>query len=489
MLALSVCGAGLAGKYRVKVRTNWAEPTNLYTAVALPPGDRKSAVYAEAVKPVLAYEKKLGEELKPVIAEKESERRVLDGRLKAIEAKAAKATDPGELHDLKEEAKKVARELAAHVVPAAPEVLCDDVTPEKLAKLLAEQGGRMLQASAEGTAFEIVKGRYSESANFDVYLKGHAGDPLRVGRISRASDTIDQPALSVALAVQPDVIRGLAEQASLKGRGFLARFLYAVPDSLVGSRRVKPSPIPHATASTYSANVLALWNTKPGTDQDGKPTPIFLQFSREADEALAEFERWLEPRLGRGQELDHLAGWANKLAGAVARIAGVLHMARSVGPGGVGQDRTVSESTVSDAIRLGRDYLLPHAMAAFGMMGSDQRLEDAKRAVRWLAGFCDSVKSVKGGAVPTVSRRDLHANVWGGSRRVEEVDGIIELLAKYGYIRPAGQQDVHAGRGRKPSPLYEVNPLFLASAGEGDPLSQNSQNHKTAGAGDGGEAA
>ena len=71
----------------------------------------------------------------------------------------------------------------------------------------------MLLASAEGTAFEIAKGRYSETANFDVFLKGHAGDPLRVGRISRDSEAVNSPALSCALAVQPDVISGLAEQA------------------------------------------------------------------------------------------------------------------------------------------------------------------------------------------------------------------------------------------------------------------------------------
>jgi hypothetical protein len=59
-------------------------------------------------------------------------------------------------------------------------MFCDDETPESLSRLIAQQRGRMLQASAEGTCFEIVKGRYSEAANFDVYLKGHAGDPLRV---------------------------------------------------------------------------------------------------------------------------------------------------------------------------------------------------------------------------------------------------------------------------------------------------------------------
>src|SRR5262245_8240777 len=127
-----------------------------------------------------------------------------------------------------------AAELVAFAVPEPPQFFCDDITPEELGRLLARQGGRVLQAGPEGTAFEIAKGRYSEAPNFDVYLKGHAGDPLRVNRVGRGYDVVDRPALSLALAVQPDVIAGLASEATLRQRGFLARFLYSAPASLVG---------------------------------------------------------------------------------------------------------------------------------------------------------------------------------------------------------------------------------------------------------------
>src|SRR5262245_30218978 len=115
---------------------------------------------------------------------------------------------------------------------------CDDVTPARLGQYLAQQGGRMLQAGPEGTCFEVIKGRHSETPDFDVYLKGHAGAPLRVGRTTRNDDAIDDPALSLALTVQPDVIASLADCASLRGRGLLARFLYAFPAAMVGRREV-----------------------------------------------------------------------------------------------------------------------------------------------------------------------------------------------------------------------------------------------------------
>src|SRR5262249_19597488 len=159
---------------------------------------------------------------------------------------------------------------------------CDDVTPEKLTSLLASQGGRMLQASPEGTAFEIAKGRYSDAPNFDVYLKGHAGDTLRSGRVSRGSDFVEQPALSLALAVQPDVIRGLSEQASMRGRGFLARFLYAMPASRVGQRVIAPDPVPEGVAAEYHENMLRLWRLRPTVDETGNTVPQWLQFAPDA---------------------------------------------------------------------------------------------------------------------------------------------------------------------------------------------------------------
>src|SRR5262249_3766235 len=149
------------------------EPTNLLVVTVLPPGERKSQVVDKIMEPVRAYEREEQVRMAPLVAERESEHRVLEKRLQALENRAAKAEDASERDRLKHEVRQLARELEAHRVPEPPQFFCDDVTPEALTKLLARQGGRMLQAGAEGTAFEIMKGRYSEGRpNFDVYLKG-----------------------------------------------------------------------------------------------------------------------------------------------------------------------------------------------------------------------------------------------------------------------------------------------------------------------------
>ncbi len=373
-LALANVAAAIAGKYRVEIRPGWQEPLNLFFVVALLPGERKSAVFAEAMGPVVLFEKQAVERMAPQIAAAQSEHRILEKSLEAKEKEAAKESNDGDGQQLaRHEAKRLAQKLAAYVVPEAPQLLCDDVTPEQLGQLLAAQGGKMLLASPEGTAFEIAEGRYSKKPNFEVYLKGHSGDSLRTDRVGREGERVDQPALTAALAIQPDVIRSLADQTAMRGRGWLARWLYCIPESVVGRRKTAADPVPDAVKSDYRENLLALWNL-PGAVADSKPAAHVIEFSASADQALQAFERWLEPQLAAGEELSYLAGWANKLAGAVARIAGGLHAAASP----TGPKDSISRETVLAAIAIGRGYLLPHAQAAFGIMAADETLEDAK---------------------------------------------------------------------------------------------------------------
>lgn len=51
------------------------------------------------------------------------------------------------------------------------------------------QGGCITVSSAEGGVFDSMAGRYEKGANFDIYLKGHSGDPITVDRIGRKANT------------------------------------------------------------------------------------------------------------------------------------------------------------------------------------------------------------------------------------------------------------------------------------------------------------
>jgi hypothetical protein len=58
-----------------------------------------------------------------------------------------------------------------------------------------------------------------------------------VDRVNRPAEYVKQPAVTVALTMQPDVLAGLMDTPGFRGRGLLGRFLYASPTSLLGRRQ------------------------------------------------------------------------------------------------------------------------------------------------------------------------------------------------------------------------------------------------------------
>lgn len=108
-----------------------------------------------------------------------------------------------------EEVRAKAVEIAKYEPIKPLRLFVDDVTSEKLTSVLVENKGRVAVVSAEGGIFSIMSGLYNRNVNIDVFLKGHSGDTIRVDRVGRASESIIHPALTMVLAVQPEVLNGL----------------------------------------------------------------------------------------------------------------------------------------------------------------------------------------------------------------------------------------------------------------------------------------
>src|SRR5205823_5254614 len=130
-------------------------------------------------------------------------------------------------------------------VPALPELTCDDCTLEALGSLLHEQEyNRILVNGAEGTAFSIICGRYADQVIADLWCKGYTGEELKVHRKSRGREHVASPALSAAVAVQPEVLDRVAAVRELRENGFLARWFYSRPASILGHRDANCQPVP-----------------------------------------------------------------------------------------------------------------------------------------------------------------------------------------------------------------------------------------------------
>ena len=68
---------------------------------------------------------------------------------------------------------------------------------------------------------------------------------------NRPPEYVSKPALTIGLAVQPKVLNGLTCQSVFRERGLLGRFLYSLPQSLLGRRKINPDPVPPEVRDNY----------------------------------------------------------------------------------------------------------------------------------------------------------------------------------------------------------------------------------------------
>jgi|LSQX01.3.fsa_nt_gb hypothetical protein len=422
--------------YKVEGKLGWYEPTPLYCAAIARPGERKSAIMTHVTKILYEYESQTNEQLKPEIAKNQTEKSMLEKELERLKATAAKKGS----YESRQEALEKAEELETFEDIKPLRLLADDVSPEKLTSLLADNNGRMAIVSAEGGIFDIMSGRYSQNMNIDVFLKAHAGDTLRVDRVGRSSDYIKEPSLSLVLTIQPDVLTGIMQNSSFRGRGLTARFLYSIPTSKVGMRNIESNSTPEYIKTKYSCNLRALLDVKV------PETPYIIKLSREAYKLSIDFAKKLEPRLIG--DLEHIADWASKLHGAILRIAGILHVAEHAT--GKPWEHEISKETLSNAVKIG-EYFIEHAKAAFAMMGADKNIDGCKYVLKWLEKQNDT----------ELKKRDIFRGNRGRFKEVAEIEPVLKLLCEYGYLKEYEQS--REGAGRKPDKIYKVNPLFQTS--------------------------
>jgi replicative DNA helicase len=440
-LALACLATAAGGRAVVEVRPGWREPVNLFTVVALPPGARKSPVFAAMIGPLFAAEQILQETTAPARARADIEAKA--ARAHAIEAEKVAENAYATEHGAKAIADAGAAKNAADdiVVPTKPRLIADDITPEQAASLLAQQGGRLAILSPEGGIFTTIAGRYSGTPNLEVFLKGHAGDHLIVDRKSRDHEYIQRPALTLGLAVQPEVLTDIAAMPGFRGRGLLARILYAVPASTVGRRRIGTPPPAEPVAEAYTATLRSLViNLADWTD------PAVIALTPAANDAIRHLEETIEPRLHPDHgDLAPIVDWASKQVGATIRLAGLIHIAANPYHG---WKQPIPADTITAATQLGT-YYLGHALAVFDLMGADPMVDNARHVLDWITRT----------STQTFTRRDLYrAMPRGRFRKVTDLDPVLDLLTAHGHIRTAPGLTPGPTGGRPASPLYEVHP-------------------------------
>ena len=463
MAVLGVLSTALAKRVVVSPQQMWEEPVNIYVAVALPPGSNKSLVLKRCTEPLVEWERNEQARLEPVIKSQLSRRKSEELLIERARREAVKTKDVTERNKLFEQI--VADEAALQSVLAMPQLFANDLTPEALATTLREQDGRLAVISDEGGIMETMAGLYTRgSANVDVLLKGIDGGHVRICRKNSESFNIN-PYLTLILLVQPQILQNMAGKHAFHGNGTLERFLFVLPESRLGYRKLDGPSMSATTAQGYKdviGRLLALPpNIVGGTlmkalpfekaDASFTPTvvggteaPYTLTLSPEASRGWTDFRGEIEAMLRPTGKLAEARGWGGKLAGFTLRIAGLLHMSANQPPA-----LEINDTTMQSSITLAR-LLIDHAIAARNLMGTDQAAEDAKVVLNWL-------KLHQRTGFTRTECLEAHRGRLGSSKRM---DAMLTILLDRNII--AAGEKAQTGAAGRPPREYRINPRIYA---------------------------
>lgn len=461
LLSLTALSVALANKARVKVREGYTEPAHLWTAAVLPPGSRKSPVFEHMTSPLRAWERERVEKALPEYRRQLDQKKVAEKTLRKARQAAANSEAGKEAGQSRDRVQEARQQLEEIDVQAVPRLIASDVTSEELAKLMAENEGKIAVLAPEGDIFRIMAGRYSGGVNFDHYKRAWTGgEAIRDDRVGREGTHVPRPALTLGLTLQPSVLDTLEEKESFRGEGLLARFLYAMPDPGIGNRRTGTDVpgLEREAEKEYRRNLYALLDSDPkDTDSDGMAVPHELTLSSAGTEAWDEFAADVEEMLGPGGRLEHHRDWGGKLVGHTIRAAVLLHAAERIGEGRAPWGAPVCGEAMRGAVRVGR-AAIGHTLRVFDRLERDPETELARYLYRRLSALDAEERTV----------REVHRACQGKAEleSVEDIRRVLSTLETHDLVQLDHSENT--GRGRPSSPKIVLHPDTTSTVDRND---------------------
>lgn len=445
VIALSVLALSMQRKYLIEGKRDWKEPLNLYAMVVAEPSERKSAVINQMIKVIQAFEINYNEAHSLEREKSEIEYQSLINKrnklVKDIEKGKAKTSELDEIIT------KINGFNRLHKLV----LTADDVTPEVLANKLKEQDESLSIISSEGGIFDVLSGAYSKVVNIDILLKAYSGDFVRVDRIGRESISLKKPKLTILLMVQPKVLETILNNQIFSGRGLNARFLYSIPKSKVGTRKLSTEEISEDTKNEFYRLINSILN-------ENQKLVETISLTDEAYKELEKYHDNFELRLKN--DLKDIGAWAGKLVGNILRISGLLCRAKEIKYDNyldINQvdneygSYVVQKETMLDAIKLG-NYFLDHALYAFDMLGVDSSKKNAKKIINALINQTPHLESITAREVMRMCRC---------FKTKDDVAPALNLLCDYGYLKELDLIQTNIGRPK--STTYLINPAIYTN--------------------------
>lgn len=430
---LGVAAALVGARTTVRITATWVRLCTLYLVVVAETGVGKTPGMTPALAPATELEQQVRDAA-------EQDRRLAKALLPDLRDQLKERLRDGcDEEDLVELQREIDKHERAERRRAR--VLVDDVTPERLAGLMADNDGRMLAWNDEGSMVKHALGMYAATPNLDLFLKAWDATRYVVDRKGSGGQlltelVLEHPTLSLVAAVQPTTIQelGLPRHRDLIDRGLVGRLLVSWPPSRLGTRLL--SGREHRAYRHVDAWNESLSKAVLAGDRE-------LAFSDAAQALFLDWHDSVERGLPPGRVFGDVKEFAVKIRDSVARIAGLF--ARLEGHDEVEQEH------VARAIQLG-DYYIAHAEAVVESWAGNA-IGVARKIISKVDRYTFTVRD---------------ATRWARPHRVEEVIEALEVLQARGYVEPADPSIGFGGPrrvgGRSPEVLLNPDVLLLSPA-------------------------
>ncbi len=263
-MILATASASLGRGVRVCALPGRVTPPNLFVLVCKTSGSGGSLTFNHATTPLVGVQKTLRREFE------ENEKPRLDAE-RADLAQQIEVTKRGLKGAADDDRSTLLDTLTAHNSKLAELekrsagrlLYVTDVTPEKLAEMLMEQGEALAHLDSDAAdALGIILGtRYGKGDHTQdsLWLKSFTGEPVAIFRKNGEPIHLDAPCLAVLFVATPDKVQELFRTPRLTSGGLLPRFLACDP----GARPMPldgdddaPHALPTEAAQSYEAAIF-----------------------------------------------------------------------------------------------------------------------------------------------------------------------------------------------------------------------------------------
>lgn len=453
---IAALAAAIGNSRRVRLKNRWTEPCVFWLVVIAESGTMKSP----GLEAALSFLRKL--QSKAYVDYEQSMEQYHRDLLK-FEADLATYKKPS--------ADRSGEPPEPPPKPVCLRFICEDSTVEALAAVLEEQPRGIVMIRDELSGWLNSFDAYKSCKGSDVahWLSMHRAGPMTVDRKSGKRIThIPHAGVSIAGGIQPttmatalagryrpnqdDTEVQLVQPREHFDNGLAARLLLAMPPRMPKSwtdRDVSPEICERM--QFLFADLVAF---EMGTDENGKPRPIDLQFTEKARRLWVKFynEHALEQVQLNG---DMAAAWS-KLEGYAARFALLIHLVRyAANDPTLIQNDLIDEDSLAAAIDISR-WFGDEASRIYATIGA--RTETYEQRERRL--LIRTIKSVGGGITP----RELMRRSRRYRNSVADAEAALEVLvtADLGFWRDRAT----TGKGGRPTKEFVLRELDQVPTGD-----------------------